>query len=443
MLPFWFEFLVILLLILANGVFSMTELAVMTARKVRLQQRAEDGDRGAQTALKLAEAPDRFLSTVQIGITLIGTLSSAVAGARLSDGVAAFLRRMVPALAGYADTIALGFIVLLITYLSLVLGELAPKRLALTAAENIAVFMAPTMYFLERLAGPVVHLLSLSTDFVVRVLGIRKSNEPPVTEEEVRSMLQQGEQVGVFEETETEIVESVFRLGDRRVDSLMTPRMEIDWLDLEEPFEENLRRAIESPRVYMPLASGSLDDVIGIVNTKTLLAKVVQGEIRPDQPMNLTELSQPALFLPESTPAFKVLEVLRSASGNLALVIDEWGGVQGMVTLFDVLEAIVGAIPEAGQPFEPRALEREDGSWLIDGGMNIEEFKDLLDLPDLPEEDRAGFQTVAGFVLAQLGEIPSTGRQFEWNDLKFEVVDMDGLRVDKVLVSRKSRDSQV
>ena len=441
MIPVWFEIAIIVLLILANGIFSMTELAVMTARKVRLQQRAEDGDHGAQTALQLAESPDRFLSTVQIGITLIGTLSSAVAGARLSDELAVFLISMAPALANYAETIALTVIVLIITYLSLVLGELAPKRVALTSAESIAVVMARPMRFLERLAGPVVHLLSLSTDFVVRVLGIRKSDEPPVTEDEVRSMLQQGEQVGVFEETETEIVESVFRLGDRRVDSLMTPRVEIDWLDLEAPFEENVRLMIESSRAYLPLAKSSLDGVIGIVNTRMVLSKIIQSSNSPGVTpgmINLADFAQPALFLPESTAAFKALDILRSASGNLGLVIDEWGGVQGLVTLFDVLEAIVGTIPQEGESFEPRALKREDGSWLVDGGMKIEEFKDLLDVSELPFEDRAGFQTVAGFMLAQLGEIPTSGRHFEWNQLVFEVVDMDGLRIDKVLVSRQN-----
>jgi putative hemolysin len=416
----------------------MTELAVMTARKIRLQQRSENGERGANLALELANKPDRFLSTVQIGITLVGTLSSAVAGARISVGLGAFLRSSFPVLDVYADTIALALIVLLITYLSLVLGELVPKRLALNSAENIAVLMARPMRFLERLAGPVVYLLSKSTDFVVRVLGIRKPDGPPVTEEEVRSMLQQGEQVGVFEETETDIVESVFRLGDRRVDSLMTPRVEIDWLDVEVSFEENLQRVIESPHVFLPLANGSLDEVMGIVSSKLLLTKIAQSHNTMGNIVNLTDFAQPALFIPESTPAFKVVEILRSASGNLALVIDEWGGVQGMVTLFDILEAIVGGVSEAGQPFEPKAMVREDGSWLIDGDMNIGEFKDLLDLPDMPAEDRVGFQTVAGFVLAQLGEIPTSGRFFEWNELTFEVVDMDGLRVDKVLVSKKA-----
>lgn len=413
----------------------MTELAMMTARKVRLHQKSEDGITGAKIALQLTNSPNRFLSTVQIGITLIGTLSSAVAGARLSHGLADLFRQGLPAFSSYAEPLALALIVIVITYLTLVLGELVPKRLALTNAENIAVFMARPMQILETLAGPIVHLLSGSTDFVVRILKVPKLDDLPVTEEDVKSMLQQGEQVGVFEETETDIVESVFRLGDRRVDSLMTPRVEIDWLDLDESFEENLKRIIDSPRNYLPLARGNLDNVVGILSSKTLLALLANGS---REEIDLVKLCQPALFLPESTPAFKTLDLLRSAGGNLALVIDEWGGVQGMVTLFDVLEAIIGMIPEAGQPFEPSAQQREDGSWLVDGGMNIDEFKDLFKISDLPDEERAGYQTVAGFILTALGEIPISGSHFDWNGLRFEVVDMDGLRVDKILVNRIS-----
>ncbi len=413
----------------------MSELAVMTARKIRLQQRAEEGDRGAKAALALNENPDRFLSTVQIGITLIATLSSAVAGVGLSEELAVVLVKAFPQIQPYAHQISLGIIVLIITYLSLVLGELVPKRLAITNPEGVASSVAGPMAFLERVMGPVVKLLSLSTDVIVRLIGVRKPEEPPVTEEEIRSMLQEGEEVGVFEETETEMVESVFRLGDRRVDLLMTPRTTIEWLDMLEPFNENLSRVLESSHTFFPVAEGSLDNVQGILSSKALLARSLSlsnnGEV-----VDFHDMVQPALFVPESMPAFKVLELLREASGNLALVIDEWGGVQGMVTLFDVLEAIVGAIPDAGQPYEPMATRREDGSWLVDGSMNIDEFKDLLDLDTLPNEDRAGYQTVAGFVLSQVGAIPAAGQTFEWQDMRIEVLDMDELRVDKVLVMK-------
>ena len=407
----------------------------MTARKIRLQQRAEEGNRGAEAALALNENPDRFLSTVQIGITLVATLSSAVAGVGLSDALAEILVNIFPQIQPYAHQISLGFIVLIITYLSLVLGELVPKRLAITNPEGVASSVAGPMIFLERLMSPVVKFLSLSTDVIVRLIGVRKPEEPPVTEEEIRSMLQEGEEVGVFEETETEMVELVFRLADRRVNSLMTPRTTIEWLDMLEPFNENLSRVLESTHTFFPVAEGSLDNVQGILSSKALLARSLSlsnnGEV-----VDFHDMVQPALFVPESMPAFKVLELLREASGNLALVIDEWGGVQGMVTLFDVLEAIVGAIPDAGQPYEPMATRREDGSWLVDGSMNIDEFKDLLDLDALPNEDRAGYQTVAGFVLAQIGAIPAAGQTFEWQDMRVEVLDMDELRVDKVLVMK-------
>jgi putative hemolysin len=426
----------ILFLIFLNGVFAMAELAVMTSRRVRLQQRAEEGDRGAKAALRLNENPDRFLSTVQIGITLIGTLSSAVAGVGLSGRLAVFLTSIVPQIEPYAQQIALLIIVLIITYLSLVFGELVPKRLAISNSEKVASNIAPMMTLLEKFASPIVRLLSFSTEVVIRLIGLQKNDEPIVSEEEIRTMLQEGEQVGVFEETEADMVESVFRLGDRRVDSLMTPRTTIEWIDLNAAFDETLRQVLESAHTFFPVAEDNLDNVQGILSAKRLVATSLSGATGMTGPM-IQEQIMPALFVPESMPAFKVLELLREASGNLALVIDEWGGVQGMVTLFDILEAIVGSIPDAGMPFEPQAVLREDGSWLLDGGMNIDEFKDLLKLSDLPEEDRAGYQTVAGFILTQLGHIPTAGNFFLWEGLRFEVVDMDGMRIDKVLVERE------
>ena len=406
----------------------------MTARRVRLQQRAEEGDLGARTALELAGAPNRFLSTVQIGITLIGTLSGALGGAALSGEVQRLLvpLRLPENLSHY---LALGLVVIVITYLSLVIGELVPKRLALSNPERIAGSVAAPMKFLSRLTGPVVSLLSLSTEFILRLLRVKKSNDPPITEEEVRVLLQEGEQVGIFEETETDMVELVFRLGDRRVDSLMTNRTEIEWLDLADPFADNLREVLESPHGFFPVAEDNLDNVLGVLRSKDLLARVVDGVYRDAPNPDLRDLVQPALFIPELMPAFSLMEQLREASGNLALVIDEYGGLQGMVTLFDVLEAIVGVIPEQGHPLELLAIQREDGSWLLDGTLNIEEFKDLLDIDNLPGESRSAFQTVAGFVLAQLGEIPQAGQRFTWENWTFEVLDMDGLRIDKVLAS--------
>lgn len=434
---FFIQFSIILLLVLANGVFSMSELAVMTSRKVRLQQRAEEGDSGAKTALQLAEEPNRFLSTIQVGITLIGTVSGVFGGASLTDEVI-WLLQMVGIPLSLARQLSLVIIVVIITYFQLVLGELVPKRLALTSPESVASAVARPMHFISRIAYPVVGLLSASTEFFLRVLRVKKSEDPPVTEEEINVLMQEGEQVGVFEETETEMVQSIFRLGDRRVYSLMTPRTEIDWIDLNDPFEENLRFILESMHNFFPVAEGSLDNVQGVLRSKDLLARIADGVYDDDPNPDLRPLIQPVLFVPESMLAFDLLENLRATGGKLALVIDEYGGLQGLVTLFDLMEAIVGMLPEAGDNSGPEAVKREDGSWLIDGGMNIVEFKDLLGLRNLPNEDRAGYQTVAGFVLAQLGAIPTVGQGFDLDNFKFEVMDMDGLRVDKILVQKQS-----
>ncbi len=429
---FFLQFGVILLLILANGIFSMAEMAVVSARKIRLQQRAEDGSEAARAALDLAQHPNEFLSTVQIGITLIGTLTGAVGGANLADDVAAALRQ-VPALAPYADGLALGLIVLTVTYFSLVLGELVPKRLALSNPETIASGVALPMKLVAQLGRPLVWILGVSTSFVLRLLRVQKPNDPPVTPEEITVMMEQGEQVGVFEQTETDIVESVFRLGDLRAGSLMTPRRDIDWIDLDDEFDDILRQVYDSPHGHFPVARGSLDNVLGILRSKDMLTRLVEH----DNEVDIGEIAMPAQFVHESMPAFQVLDVLKSASGNLALVIDEYGGVLGMLTLFDAMEAMIGGISERGEPVVPRAVRRDDGSWLVEGMMRIDEMKKMLDMDELPEENRAGYETVGGFVMAQLGNVPTAGQSFNVMGWRFEVMDMDGMRVDKVLIAEE------
>ncbi len=425
---FLVQLLIIFVLVIANALFSMAELSVVSSRRVRLQQRAEDGDRRAKAALDLAESPNRFLSTVQIGITLIGTLAGAIGGAGMTGDVE-YLFNQIPALRPSAHGLALGLVVLLVTYLSLVIGELVPKRLALSNPENIAGVVARPMKLLAVLVRPVIWLLSVSTEGVLRLLRVSRTQSSPVTPEEITGLMEQGEEVGVFEEAETDIVESVFRLGDLRAGALMTPRTDIDWVDLEEPFEENLKRIMDSPHTHFLVAHGSLDDVQGILRGKDVLARITDGK-----QVELAELIQPARFIPESMPAFEVVELLRGASGNLALVIDEFGGLVGMVTLFDVMEAIVGGISKRGEPVVPEAIQREDGSWLVEGMMRIDEFKKLFDIDELPEEARAGYQTVGGFVMTMIGAVPHEGQRFECCGWKYEVLDMDGLRVDKVLV---------
>ncbi len=423
------EILFILGLILANGVLSMAEIALVSARKTRLEQRADDGDAGAKAALVLTQNPNRFLSTVQIGISLVGVLAGALGGATLEQDLAIVIAR-VPFLAPYRQVISLVVVVLTITYFSLVLGELIPKRIALNNPEEIAGRISRLMSFLGTLGSPVVRFLSLSTDVGLRLLRIRPSNEPPVTEEEIRILLEEGAQVGTIEEVEQDMVEGVFRLAERRVDALMTPRTEIAWLDLDEPLEENLRIIRESPHSRFPVGQVSLDNVIGILAAKDLLVQQLSGK-----PVDLRGLLQPPLFVPDSMPALEVLEMFKRSGVPLALIIDEYGGLQGMVSLYDVLEAIVGEFKTIGSPFEPQAVQREDGSWLFDGMLQIDEFKEILDIDSLPEEERAGFTTVGGFIMSELGNIPNTGDHFHWGKWRFEVVDMDGRRVDKVLVS--------
>lgn len=421
------ELLILILLILLNGLFSLSEMAVVSARKVRLQQRADEGDRAARMALSLAAQPTRFLSTVQIGITLIGILSGAFGGATVAETLAAYLAQF-PTLQPYSEAIAVGIVVTIITYFSLVIGELVPKRLALNSAERIAALVAPIMQFVSIIVRPFVSLLSASTELVVRLLGIKPGREPAVTEEEVKILIEQGRETGVFEDVEQEIVERVFRLSDRSVNSLMTHRSEIVWLDVEDPLEENIKKIISSGHTNFVVCKGNFDHVIGVLRAKDLLREYADG-----RPIAIPQSLPLPPFLPEGVNALEVVARLRHNKSPVALVVDEYGTIDGMVTLTDVLEAIVGDIPALDEKGEPAATKREDGSWLLDGMMSVDEMQMLLDLDQLPE-DSDDYATLGGLFMARMGRIPTVGDKFEWNDLRFEVMDMDGHRVDKVLI---------
>jgi putative hemolysin len=423
-----FEILVIFALILVNGLFSMAEIAVVSARQNRLQQRALQGDDKAQLALKLAQDPARFLSTVQIGITLIGVLTSVFGGARIANNLETYLARL-PVLAPYSAAISVALVALLITYFTLVLGELAPKRLALYRPEAIARSVAEPMQVLSRLAAPFVRLLSLSTALVLRLVGARPSEEPLVTDGDVQALLQQGAQVGIFEPAEEEMVAGIFRLSDRRVGSLMTPRADIVWLNLDDPLEVNQRKIGERVYARFPVAHGSLDDWIGIIQAKDLLSQLLKN-----QPLDLIANMVQPLVVPESMLALKVLEMFKQSGIHMAVVIDEFGALQGILTIFDLLEAIVGDIPEQGEPLDELAVRREDGTWLLDGRLPVDDFKEIFQIEQLPDENRGYYQTMAGFALAQLGRIPKAADHFTWKDMDFEIVDMDGFRIDKVIV---------
>ncbi len=426
------EVLIVFLLILANGVFAMAEAAVVASRKARLQQAAESGDTKARAALALAENPNRFLSTVQIGITLVGIFSGAFGGATLSKQISAWAQG-VPALAPYANTVGLIVVVTGLTYFSLVIGELVPKRLALQSPEKIAALVAGPMSFISAAASPIVSFLSFSTDMVLRVFGVKASNDPPVTEEEIKVMVEQGAQAGVFHAKEQEIIESVFRLGDRDVRSLMTHRQDITWLDLRRPLEDNQRILASSAYSRLPVCQGDLEHIVGFVRAKDLLKQCLE-----EGSIDLSASLLPPVFVPLTQSAFKLMETLKTTRTHITLVVDEHGITQGLVTLNDLLEAIVGALPAVDESDESDAVQREDGSWLMDGMLSLGEFKHLLGINELPGESTGNFHTLSGFIMAYLGRVPLTSDHFEAANLRFEVVDMDNHRVDKVLVTKMS-----
>ncbi len=413
--------LIIFLLILIGGFFAMSEAAIFAARRSRLQHRANEGDLRARRAIDLSGKPNRFLPTVTIGITMIGILSGAIGGAPIADALAAQLDK-IPALIPYSHSLALTLVVILLTFFSMVFGELVPKRLALYNAEKIASGIAGFMTFVAAVLYPVVWLLGKSTDLMLHLLRIKHTDEPPVTEEELLVQLNEGTQAGVFEEAEQDMVEGVFSLSDQRVNALMTPRNEIVWLDVNDTAAEIRREVQDCPFSRFPVGDDSLDNVVGVVKAKDLLlADLKNGK-------QLREIARPPLFVPETAFGSRALEILKEAKREMVLVVDEFGVVQGLLTLADILEEIVGAFEG-----EPQATQRQDGSWLLDGMLPNDEFKEIFNLRRLPDEEE--YETLGGFVMLHLGRIPQAADQFEWNGLRFEVMDMDGKRVDKILVT--------
>lgn len=425
------EVAIIFMLLIANGVFAMSEFALVTARKSRLQELTNQGSGRARTALQLAGHPGRFLSTVQVGITLVGILAGAFGGGIVTDALS-FRLQEVPLIAPYNRTIALAIVVSLITYFSVVIGELVPKRLALRHPETIAIFMAPLMRLMLTLFAPVVHVLAFSSDFVFRLFGKPVSEPTSVTEEEITMLIRQGTEAGVFEETEQEMVEAVFELGDKSARGLMTPRTQIIWLDVNDPVERIAAKVSASGHSRFPACEGSLDNVVGIVQAKDLLTALLSS-----QSLDLKTTLQPPDFVPRSMTAFQLLDHIKQSSSHIVLVVDEYGGIEGLLTHHDLLEAIAGEMPLGTKPAEPKAVQRKDGSWLLDGMLSIDEFKELFDIAALPGEKKDSFQTLGGFLFTQMGRVPTASETFKWNGLRFEVVDMDGKRIDKVLVSKE------
>ncbi|UPG71576.1 hemolysin family protein [Roseomonas gilardii subsp. gilardii] len=418
---------IILLLVLLNGVFAMGELAVVSSRRARLLALQKAGMKGASTALSLAENPERMLPTVQIGITLVGILAGAFGGARLSSTLEPVVAK-VPFLAPYADDIAFGVVVLVITYLSLILGELVPKTLALRNPEAVASRLAALLLLLSRVASPAVWLLSSSSALVLRLLGASQATETAVTEEEVKAVVAEGAEAGALEREERQMIERVLRLADKPVRALMTPRNEVVWLDRSETPEELRTRVREGGVSRYVVADGRVDNVVGVVAVKDLLDELLAGHA-----LSLSEAMRQPLVLPDTLPALDALERMRTDKIGMALVMDEYGSFEGIITDSDLLEAIVGELGEPEPEPAEGAVERHDGSLLVDGMMPSDELKARLDLPTLPQE--GSYHTVAGLLLALLQRVPKEGDRIAWSGWQFEVVDMDGRRVDKVLVS--------
>lgn len=421
------EATIIVLLVLINGALAMSEMAIVSSRKIRLQRLAENGSRGARTALEMAGEPSNFLASVQIGITLIGILAGAFGGATIADQLATSVGE-IPLLAPYADPISLGIVVLAVTFLSLIFGELVPKRIAMTHAESVASALAPPLRVVSVLARPAVRVLSAVTEGVVKILGLRQIEEAPVTEEEFKTMIDQGAASGVLDKEEGSMMKRALEFGDRRVAEIMTPRHQLVALDLDASLEDNLARVRAAPHSYFPVYRGTADHLAGVVSNKRIIEAIVS---RRSFDFDLNECLIEPLFVMETMSTLKLLERFKSTGTHLALVIDEYGTTAGIVTLTDLMEAIVGDLPTEE---DISIVRREDGSLLLEGTLPLYELEEVLNITIHDGELEGDFQTLGGLAMEKLGNIPRTGDVFEWKNHRFEIVDMDGRRVDKVLV---------
>lgn len=430
------DILILLLLILLNGVFAMSELAIVSSRKVRLQQWADDGNKGAEAAIKLSDEPTRFLSTIQIGITSISILSGVFGEAAIARHLEEWLIGF-PLIAAYSKPVSVALMVILITTVSLIFGELVPKRLAMHNPELVASTLARPMLMLSRLSSPLVRVLSVLTDYLLRLIGARESSEPSITEEEIRVLMEQGADEGVFDQAEQEMVENIFRLDDRKVASIMTPRKDIISLDIEDQQHENVKLLRESPYSRFPVCKGGMEHIVGILEAKRMLDLALAGE-KVDFVSDIT----PPLYVPATVSLMQLLEQFKISRTHIALVVDEYGELEGLVTMNDVLEAIVGDLPATGQDDDDEFVQRDDGSWLIDGMVTLDEFKEFFDLDHdelLPGEETGNIHTLGGVMMYQQGRVPVVTDRFDWNGFSFEVMDMDKTRVDKIMVIREVR----
>lgn len=434
------EILIVVILIILNGLFSMTELAIINARKGLLEEKAEAGNRGARMAIKLAEDPNEMFSTIQIGITLISIVTGLYSGAIFSDPMATYIKEHILWLADYADTISPIFIVSLTTYLSLVIGELVPKRLAYNSPESIAIMMAIPMKYFATITKPFVALLSMSTTVLLKVLGVKHKEEAPVTESEINKMLVQGVELGAYEEEEPVLVENIFRLADLDASDIMTPRTQLTWIDINASDEDILETIMECNEHRIPVGDDSLDELKGLVSSVDVLAQQMKESHRPMKDILAYCMRKPVL-VPESLSLMKVLSTFREEGTHEAIVLDEYGGMSGMITFHDIMEEIVGLMPsgeEEKKEEENRIVQREDGTYLVDGLISIEELKEYFEVDELlPGEEEDLYKTLGGFVTYLIGRIPKEANRCHYGPLQFEVMDMDNTRVDKVMVTRK------
>ena len=431
------DFIIIVVLIIANGLFSMTELAIVNAKKRKLEEMAEAGNERAKKAFELAENPNNMFSTIQIGITLVGILTGLYSGATFSGPLEEILVANIPSIEPYAASISSLLIVTVITYLSLVIGELVPKRLALNSPESIAVVVAKPIYWLSVALKPIVSFLGVSTEFLLKLLGVTVKEEAPVTESEINKMLTEGVAMGAYEEEEPILVENIFHLADMNAGDVMTPRTQLKWIDLNSS-EEEIMEVLKTANQYrIPVGEDSLDELRGMINVTDVMVQCLQGEKSLHHVIHSC-LKEP-LLVPESISLMKLLNTLRNEGVHETIVLDEYGGFSGLVTLHDIMEEIVGLMPsgeEERQEEENRIVEREDGTWLVDGLLDVDEFKEFFHIDkELPREEDDLYKTLGGLMNLLFGRIPREGDKTTWDGYTFEIVDMDNTRIDKILVS--------
>jgi putative hemolysin len=426
------EVVIILVLILLNGVFSMSEIALVSSRRTKLEIAAKNGSKKALAALNLSNNPSRFLSTVQIGITLISILTGIFSGDQLKDYLIPYVEQ-IDSLNSYASSLSVAIITIIVTFLSLILGELVPKRIGMSSPEKIATFMVGPMNILSKITSPFIWLLTKVSDFLFRLTGISESDSS-ITEEDIRSMVQEGATGGTIEEIEHEIVQNVFHLGDRRVTSLMTNSNEVAFLDIEDSIIENKNKLIESRHSVFPVCKDGLDNVLGLLYTKDLLGRNLDSALK-----NVERILREALFIPENNQTYQVLEKFQEEHKHFGVIVDEYGNCQGVITMNDIMDALVGDISEENE-FEYEITPRDDGSFLIDASLPFDEFLNEFEIDINNRKDYSGFDTMGGFALEILQEIPDTGDKFTWEGYEFEIIDMDKNRIDKILVQQITAD---